>query len=71
VGLNAKAAAATDPAKKKAYQGTAQDVLNHVRLLAMIRVEAGAAHVVEILGKFFIDKVLPVLIKLLPAVLAL
>ena len=71
VGLNAKANAATDPAKKKAYQAAAKDVVNHVRLLAVIRMEAGAQHVVEILGKFFLEKVVPVLIKLLPALIAL
>jgi len=71
VGLNAKAAAATDPAKKKGYQAAAKDVVNHVRLLAVIRVEAGAQHVVDIIGKFFLEKLLPVLIKLLPAVLGL
>jgi len=71
VGLNAKALAATDPAKKKGYQAAAKDVVNHARLLAVIRMEAGAQHVVEILGKFFVEKLLPVLIKLLPAVLGL
>jgi len=71
VGLNAKALAATDPAKKKAYQAAAKDVVNHVQLLAVIRMEAGAAHIVDALGKFFMDKVLPALIKLLPVLISL
>lgn len=70
VGLNAKAAAAADPARKKAYEAAARDVLNHVRLLAVIRMEAGVAHVVDALGRFFMESVLPVLAKLLPAIIA-
>ena len=63
--------AATDPAKKKAFQAAAKDVVNHVQLLAVIRMEAGAAHIVDALGKFFMDKVLPALIKLLPVLISL
>lgn len=71
VGLNAKALAATDPAKKKGYQAAAKDVVNHVRLLAVIRMEAGAQHIADILGQFFMEKVLPALIKLVPVLLGL
>jgi hypothetical protein len=71
VGLNAKALAATDPAKKKAFHAAANDVVGHVRLLAVIRMEAGAAHIADILGKFFMEKLLPALIKLLPVLLSL
>jgi len=71
VGLNAKAAAATNPAKQKAYQAAARDVVNHVRLLAVIRTEAGASHVADIVGKFFLEKLLPVLVKLVPVLLGL
>lgn len=70
VGLNIKATAATEPAKKKAYQAAALDVLSHVKLLAVIRMEVGAQHVFDALGRFFMDKVLPVIVKLLPAVFA-
>lgn len=69
IGLEAKAAKATDPAKKKAYHNTALDVLNHVKLLALIRAEAAADHMVEKLGSLFVQKALPLLIKLLPALL--
>ncbi len=71
VGLNKKAEKATDPAKKKAYQAAAKDVLNHVRLLAVIRMETGANHIADALGRFFLEKVLPALIKALPALIGL
>jgi hypothetical protein len=70
IGLNLKAAAATDPAKKKAYHAAALDVLSHVKLLAVIRMETAAQHVLDALGKFFMTQVLPLVAKLLPAVFA-
>ena len=67
VGLNAKAASATDDRKKAAYVAAARDVVNHVRLLALIRMEAAAQHIQDALGRFFLEKLLPVLIRALPA----
>jgi hypothetical protein len=70
VGLNKKALATDDPLRKKGYKAAADDVLNHVKLLAIIRSEALAAHLSDIIGKLFLEKVLPLLIKLLPALIA-
>lgn len=71
VGLDAKASAATDPAIKNAYLASAKDVLEGVKLLAIIRMEAGAQHLADALGKFFLNTVLPLLAKLLPAAFGL
>lgn len=71
IGLNTKAAAATDPLRQKAYLAAARDVVNHVRLAAVIRMEVATTHVFEALGRFFIDKLLPLLFKVLPALVGL
>jgi len=71
VGLNRKAAATQDPIKKAAYLAAARDVVNHVRLLAVIRMEVSAHHVQDALGRFFLDTLLPLLIKALPALIGL
>ena len=71
VGLNAKALAATSKAKKKAYVAAARDVVNHAKLFALIRAEAAAAHIADALGRFFLEKLLPVLVRLLPALVGL
>ena len=68
-GLQRKAQAATDPNKKKAYTAAAHDTVQSVKMLALIRMEAGAAHIGDALGRFFMEKVLPALIKLLPAII--
>ena len=68
-GLQRKAEAATDPNKKKAYTAAARDTVQSVKMLALIRMEAGAAHIGDALGRFFMEKVLPALIKLLPAII--
>jgi hypothetical protein len=70
-GLQTKANAEQDPMKKAAYVAAARDVVNHVKLLAVIRMEVTAQHVVEALGNFFVAKVVPALIKLLPALVGL
>jgi hypothetical protein len=70
VGLQRKAQATTDPNKKKAYEGAALDTVQAVKMLALIRMEAGAAHIVDALGRFFMDKVVPLLVKLLPTIIA-
>ena len=71
VGLSVKAAATHDPARKAAYGAAAKDTIQHVKLVAMMRMEVAAAHVLDALGRFFLDKALPVLVKLLPALAAL
>jgi len=71
VGLSGKAAATQDPARKAAYVAAAKDTVQHVKLVAMMRMEVAAAHVLDALGRFFLDKVLPMLVKLLPALAAL
>lgn len=71
VGLAAKAATATDPARKKAYLAAATDTVHHVKLLVLMRMEVAASHVLDALGRFFLEKLLPALGKLLPALAAL
>jgi hypothetical protein len=71
VGLNRKADTATDPMKKRAYVAAARDVVNHVRLLAVIRMEVAAHHVLDALGRFFVEKVVPALLALLPSLIGL
>lgn len=71
VGLQLKAEAATTRAKKAQYRGAAKMVVEHVKLMALIRMEVAQQHVIDALGKFFLEKVLPVLVKLLPALFAL
>lgn len=65
VGLNVKAASATDPAKKKQYKLAAEMVIEHVKLLALIRMQVTQQHVLDALGKFFMNVVVPALGKLL------
>lgn len=69
-GLQRKAQAATDPIKKKAYTAAARDAVQSVKMLALIRMEAGSAHIGDALGRFFMEKLVPVIAKLLPALLA-
>jgi hypothetical protein len=69
VGLNAKAAEATSAAKKAAYQAAARDVVDHVKLLALIRMQVAQEHALDALGRFFLDTALPALLKILPALL--
>jgi hypothetical protein len=69
VGLNAKAHAATAPAKKAAYQAAARDIVDHVKLLALIRMQVAHQHALEALGRFFLESAMPALVKLLPALL--
>jgi hypothetical protein len=69
IGLNAKAAATTDASKKEQYKLAAKGVLEHVKLLALLRVQVTQDHLLDALGKFFLTVALPTLVKLLPAVL--
>jgi hypothetical protein len=66
VGLHAKAAAADNESKRKAYLAAAADTVNHVKLFALMRMEVGAQHVLDALGRFFLEKVVPALIAVLP-----
>lgn len=70
MGLNRKAEAATDPKKKKMYQAAARDTIESVKMLALIRAEVATAHLIELVGRVFIEKVVPLLIKLIPAIIA-
>ena len=67
VGLGAKAAAATSPKKKAAYKAAALDVMDHVKVVALIRMQVTQQHVLDALGRFFMEQLLPALLKLLPA----
>jgi hypothetical protein len=71
VGLSKKAAEAQDPNKKAGYLAAARDVVNHVRLFAVIRMEVSVQHVQDALGRFFLDKALPLLLRVLPALVGL
>jgi hypothetical protein len=71
VGLEAKAVNATDPRRKAAYLAAARDVVNHVRLLAVIRMEAAVHHIQEALGRFFLREAVPLLVRALPGLLGL
>lgn len=70
IGLNLKAQTTTDPIRKKAYQAAARDTVESVKMLALIRAERVPEHLVDALGRFFLDRALPVLVKLLPAIVA-
>lgn len=67
IGLNVKAARAIDPIKKRAYLAAARDVVGHVRLMAMIRMEVAAANLLDELSRFFMDRLLPLIRAILPA----
>jgi hypothetical protein len=69
--LEGKALAATNPAKKKGFQTAANDVIEHVKAVALIRIEAARDHLVDLIGRIFMEKLLPALVRLLPALLAL
>jgi len=69
VGLARKAAEAQETAKRAAYVAAARDTLESVKLLALIRMETGAQHVLDALGRFFMSHVIPRLTALLPALL--
>jgi hypothetical protein len=71
VGLNKKAAATHDSNRKAAYLAAARDVVHHVRLLAVIRMEVSVHHVQDALGRFFLEKLLPALATALPGLLGL
>ena len=71
VGLQRKAALAKSDAAKAAYIAAARDVVHHVTLLAVIRLETAQRSALETVGKLFVDKVLPMLVKLLPALIGL
>lgn len=68
VGLARKAQATTDERKRKAYLAAARATVGHVKLLAMIRMEVAQRHVVDALGRFFLEHLLPRLVRLLPAI---
>lgn len=67
VGLNLKAEQATDPNKKAQYQYAAQSVVEHVKLLALLRMQVAQNDVLDALGRFFMNIVIPALAKFLKA----
>ncbi len=69
VGLHTKAVATKDKKKKRQYELAALSVVDHVKLLALLRMQVAQQHVVDVLGKFFLEKVLPALAKLLTGLL--
>jgi hypothetical protein len=71
VGLARKAQAATDERKRAAYLAAVRGTVSHVKLLAMIRMEVAQRHVVDALGRFFLEHLLPRLLQLLPALVGL
>jgi hypothetical protein len=71
VGLEEGAASAEEPTKKAAYLAAAQDTVNQVKLLALMRMEAASQHVVDAVENFFVEKVIPLLIRLLPALVGM
>jgi hypothetical protein len=67
VGLNAKARATRDKKKKRQYRLAAEGVVEHVRLLALLRLQVAQDHLLDTLGRFFDRVLLPILAKLLTA----
>ena len=71
VQLGLDAAEETDAAKKAAFLAAAKDVLNQVKMLAVARAEVAVQKTAAELGQFFLDKVAPKLVALLPALVGL
>lgn len=69
VGLDAKAKAAQDPALKRQYQLAAEGVVEHVKLLALLRMQVAQDHLLDALGRFFMNIVIPALGKLIKSVI--
>src|SRR5262245_35138450 len=65
VGLNVKASAATDPAKKASYRRAALLVADHVKLRALTRLAISQKHVMEAVDNLIMDILIPALGKLL------
>jgi hypothetical protein len=68
VGLDRKASEESDPAKKAQYKMAAGMVLDHVKLLALLRMQVARKDIETALGNFFMKTVLPALGALLKAV---
>ncbi len=71
VGLQNKAVTETDPKKKAQIQLAAKLVIQHVELLALTRLDVAQSHVRDALRNLFMNVLLPALVKLIPAALAL
>jgi hypothetical protein len=69
VGLYAKHEGTSDKKKKRQYALAAMSVVDHVKLLALLRMQVAQNHVLEALGKFFLEKALPALAKVLMGML--
>jgi hypothetical protein len=67
VGLQAKAAAEQDPGKRQQYRLAAESVVDHVKLLALLRMQVLQNEVPDALGRFFMKVVIPALAALLKA----
>jgi len=71
VRLARKAAATEDPHTRIAYLAAARDTINHVKLVALMRMEVAASHVLDTLGRLFLERALPALIERLPSLLGI
>lgn len=61
VGLNLKASLATEQLRRVQYQAAAMAVVDHVKLLALVRMQVAQDHVVGALERFFLKTLLPML----------
>lgn len=65
-GLNVKMLTATDPEKRRQYQLAAELAVQHVALLALMRISYAEKRVLQEIEKFFMET----LAKLIPALIA-
>jgi hypothetical protein len=70
VGLYEKMKATKDKRKRRQYELAAMTVVDHIKLLALLRMQVAEKHVTEALGRFFLEKALPVLAKILVGLIA-
>jgi hypothetical protein len=71
VGLNAKAEAAQDANIKAQYRAAANSVVDHVKLLALLRMQVAENDILEALGRLFMRVVIPALAALLTSLFRL
>jgi hypothetical protein len=66
VGLHLKARTTTDLLKQRAYKAAAADTLHHVKLMAIIRMEATSARMADLVGRLFVETAVRLLKLVLP-----
>ncbi len=69
IGLKMKYDAAEDEGKRGQYQLAADMIIQHVQMVALTRLHVAQQHLVDALLKFFLQVLLPNLIKLLPGLI--